>query len=215
MHVSKHLSVFVTFTTLGLFFGSGLLYAEDKKSAGSGDKAAKAEEKPASKPAAPDSAKAKSKVAFHAAQTDQDSIAVPSPPFSEGIFPCSECHEADDDVDLTPRKLEDEHDKLIFRHGSRDRWCFDCHNPKDRDKLRLASGRLVDFKRSYLLCGQCHGPKLRDWRAGVHGKRTGSWNGKKQYLLCVNCHNPHMPKFKPLKPKKRPRKPSEITYKKK
>ena len=88
--------------------------------------------------------------------------------------------------------------------------CRDCHNPKDRDKLRLASGRLVSFKRSYLLCGQCHGPKLRDWRAGVHGKRTGHWKGKKEYRLCVHCHVPHSPRFKQLKPKPRPRRPAEI-----
>ena len=50
------------------------------------------------------------------------------------------------------------------------------------------------------VCGQCHGDKYRDWKAGVHGKRTGYWNGKKQYLLCVHCHNPHQPHFKPLKP---------------
>ena len=32
--------------------------------------------------------------------------------------------------------------------------------------------------------------QYRDWKAGVHGKRTGEWDGRKDYLLCVNCHNP-------------------------
>jgi len=50
------------------------------------------------------------------------------------------------------------------------------------------------------LCGQCHGEKYRDWRVGVHGKRTGDWNGKKRYLLCAHCHNPHTPRFSPIKP---------------
>ena len=40
----------------------------------------------------------------------------------------------------------------------------------------------------------------RDWKAGDHGKRTGSWSGKKLYLLCANCHNPHSPHFKPIEP---------------
>ena len=56
--------------------------------------------------------------------------------------------------------------------------------------------------------------KLRDWRAGVHGKRTGSWNGQKQYLLCVNCHNPHSPHFQPLKPMPPPVPPSAIQARK-
>ena len=37
----------------------------------------------------------------------------------------------------------------------------------------------MSFAESYVLCGQCHGEKLRDWRAGVHGRRTGQWNGHK------------------------------------
>jgi len=45
-------------------------------------------------------------------------------------------------------------------------------------------------------CGQCHGDKYRDWRAGIHGKRVGQWDGEKSYFLCVNCHNPHSPGFK-------------------
>jgi hypothetical protein len=60
------------------------------------------------------------------------------------------------------------------------------------------------------LCGQCHGPKLRDWKLGIHGKRTGSWSGKKHYLLCVHCHDSHAPKFKPLKPMPPPTKPKDI-----
>jgi len=139
---------------------------------------------------------------------DKSAVPVPPPPFSEDIFPCSECHE-DMDPDPTVREL-DEHDNIKLHHGARRRWCFDCHNPNDRDKLRLANGDLVSFEESYILCGQCHGPKLRDWRAGVHGKRTGQWNGTKRYRLCVHCHNPHSPHFKPLKPRPRPRRPSEI-----
>jgi hypothetical protein len=45
---------------------------------------------------------------------------------------------------------------------------------------------------------------------GVHGKRTGSWSGKKQYLLCAHCHDPHQPHFKPLKPLPPPVRPADL-----
>jgi hypothetical protein len=140
---------------------------------------------------------------------------VPPPPFSEGIFPCSDCH-SDMDVNPKRRELEDEHVEIseMFNHASDQRWCLDCHNPDNRDVLRLANGDLVSFEESYNLCGQCHGTIFRDWKAGIHGKRTGEWNGKKQYRLCVQCHNPHSPKFKPIKPLPPPNNPLEIKYKK-
>jgi len=133
---------------------------------------------------------------------------VPPPPFTDGVFPCSDCHSTME-PDPTRRELS-MHDYIKLDHGPRERWCFDCHNPTDRDQLRLASGALVPFSESYRLCGQCHGDKYRDWRMGVHGKRTGSWNGKKQYLLCANCHNPHSPHFKPLAPLPPPIPPAQI-----
>jgi hypothetical protein len=140
---------------------------------------------------------------------------VPPPPFSEDIFPCSDCH-SDMEVNPERRELEDEHTEIsaMFNHASDQRWCLDCHNPDNRDVLRLASGNLVSFEESYYLCGQCHGTIFRDWKAGIHGKRTGEWNGKKQYRLCVHCHNPHNPRFKPLKPMPPPNNPLEIQYRK-
>jgi hypothetical protein len=138
-------------------------------------------------------------------------IAVPSPPFSEGVFPCSECHNPDGmKLNTTPRVLADAHDEIELRHDEKNRWCLDCHDAQKRDSLRFASGKRIGFGVSYKLCGQFHGEKLRDWKAGVHGKRTGEWNGEKQYLLCVNCHNPHSPRFKPLKPMPAPLSQEEI-----
>lgn len=128
---------------------------------------------------------------------------VAPPPFSDGVFPCSECHGKTDVVNRTPHPVEF-HEDIILRHDEKNRWCLDCHDAQNRDKLHLADGRLVDFTESYKLCGQCHGPTLRNWKAGEHGKRTGSWNGVKQYLLCASCHSPHSPGFKPLKPKPAP-----------
>ena len=137
---------------------------------------------------------------------------VPKPPFSKDIFPCTRCHDKPDDVNPTPRNLVAMHGDIKLAHGSREQWCYDCHNPTYRDKLRLAGGRLVSFEASYELCGQCHGEKLRDWRRGIHGRRIGCWNGQRQYLLCVNCHNPHAPKFKAMHPRPRPMRPSEIHF---
>jgi hypothetical protein len=147
--------------------------------------------------------------------TDTPKYFVPPPPFSEDIFPCSECHE-DMEANYQRRMLEDEHVEIseMFNHASEQRWCLDCHNPDNRDVLRLANGDLVSFEESYNLCGQCHGTIFRDWKAGIHGKRTGEWNGIKQYRLCVNCHNPHSPKYKPIKPLPPPNKPMEIKYRK-
>jgi hypothetical protein len=137
----------------------------------------------------------------------QEEIEVPPPPFSEGIFPCSDCHDPTLPVNTKRRPLSMAHQEIDLKHDVEHRWCLDCHSATDRDKLHLASGELVDFTESYKLCGQCHGDKYRDWRAGVHGRRSGNWDGHKTYLLCVNCHNAHSPAFKPLQPKPPPTRP--------
>jgi hypothetical protein len=87
-------------------------------------------------------------------------------------------------------------------------WCLDCHHAEDRNYLvPLSDGKAIKFEHSYLLCGKCHGTKYRDWRYGIHGRRTGYWNGEKTYYLCTSCHDPHSPKFKPLQPMPPPHKP--------
>jgi hypothetical protein len=138
-----------------------------------------------------------------------EEYAVEAPPFSEGTFPCTACH-ANFAPNPVKRELVDWHTEIIFNHDKENRWCLDCHDLNNRDSLKLASGRLLDFKESYKLCGQCHGEKLRDWKVGVHGKRTGEWNGKKEYLLCVHCHNPHSPKFQEITPEPPPMRQDSI-----
>ena len=114
---------------------------------------------------------------------------------------CKVCH---------TRILAPQHAAITLHHAEEQRDCFGCHDPADRDRLRLASGRTLPFENSYLLCGQCHGPKLRDWRDGLHGKRTGEWGGRRKYLLCVHCHTPHDPRIKPMHAEQRPPRPEEI-----
>ncbi len=135
-------------------------------------------------------------------------IQVPPPPLNEDTFPCSMCH-ADMETNLKRRELVDFHDDIILKHDEENRWCMACHDTENRDMLHSASGELIDFTESYKLCGQCHGPKLRDWEAGIHGRRTGQWNGEKQYLLCAHCHDPHSPKFQKMKPEPAPIKPGK------
>ena len=133
------------------------------------------------------------------------------PPFEDpDIFPCSECHNEDMPPDLERRELEYMHEEIVLRHDEEHRWCLDCHSADDRDHLRLANGTLVPFEESFRLCGQCHGTQFRDWRAGVHGRRTGDWNGDKLYLLCVHCHDSHQPQFKPIAPLAPPSEPGSM-----
>jgi hypothetical protein len=140
-------------------------------------------------------------------QTPGARVEVPPPPFSDGIFPCSACHNKDMPPNRRRRELADMHTDIVLKHDAEHRWCLDCHDADNRDRLHLASGEPVPFEESYRLCGQCHGEKYRDWRAGVHGRRVGQWDGAKQYLLCVHCHSPHQPHFKPMKPQPAPHPP--------
>lgn len=135
-------------------------------------------------------------------------VEVPPPPFSDGIFPCTGCHNTDMPPNRTRRALADMHTDIVLKHDEEHRWCLDCHDADNRDRLHLASGEPVPFEESYRLCGQCHGEKYRDWRAGVHGRRVGQWNGAKRYLLCVHCHSPHQPRFKPMAPQPAPARPA-------
>jgi hypothetical protein len=141
-----------------------------------------------------------------AASAPGKEFAVPAPPFTPGIFPCSECHK-EMKPNPTRRELKDEHADIVLNHAQGQRWCLDCHDITNRDRLRLVSGEKIGFEESFRLCGQCHGDKYRDWKVGVHGKRTGMWNGEKQYLLCVHCHNPHDPRYKPIPPMPPPTRP--------
>ncbi len=125
-------------------------------------------------------------------------IYVAPPPISSDYWPCSQCHGPQGEENPQRRVLTLEHTNIKLHHGNN--WCLNCHDYKNRDMLHLSDGTLIPFSQSEKLCGQCHGDIYRDWKLGIHGKRTGYWNGPKRYLLCVNCHWPHDPHFKPLKP---------------
>lgn len=115
---------------------------------------------------------------------------------------CAKCH----------KEIRDpQHKNIVLKHAEDQRGCLDCHSREDRDVLHLVNGTKVPFTESYKLCGQCHGPKLRDWKLGIHGKRTGLWDGAKEYLLCVHCHtNPHQPAYPAAVPEPPPMRPEDI-----
>ncbi len=141
--------------------------------------------------------------------TDQE-FPVPMKPLSKTITPCRACHGPEKDFPVNFKRREDllVHTNIKLNHGGVRLWCLDCHNPENRNYLLpLSDGKPIDFEHSYLLCGKCHGTKYRDWRYGIHGKRTGFWNGAKSYYLCVSCHDPHSPRFKPLTPMPPPKRP--------
>ena len=117
---------------------------------------------------------------------------VPRTPYL-ATYPCGlQCHD-DREPDPTPRELVSFHAGREIDHGPGLDWCGDCHSIDDPDRLHLLSGVPVGFDESDRICGQCHGPKHRDWEHGVHGLTTGGWIGTVSRRLCTACHNPHGP----------------------
>jgi hypothetical protein len=139
-------------------------------------------------------------------EPEPEPVLLPPPPVDDEYFPCDDCHEGEP-ADPLVREL-DEHDNIELRHG--DLWCLDCHDTDQRDLLHLSDASPVQMAESWRLCTRCHAKKIPDWRAGVHGKRTGYWRGPKEYWSCVVCHNPHSPLFKSLEPKPPPLPAGEI-----
>ena len=147
----------------------------------------------------------------HGAPSNRPFVKPRPVPLMKSCVACHKEREAPVECATCHREIRDrQHKAIVLHHAEKQRGCLDCHNPDDRDTVRLANGTKLPFEESYLLCGQCHGPKLRDWRLGLHGKRTGFWNGAKRYLLCVHCHNPHSPRYPSMVAQERPKRPEEI-----
>ncbi len=118
-------------------------------------------------------------------------------------FPCSRCH-AGLAANPTERKLTEFHTQKVANHGTQGGWCYRCHTKDNIDRLHLADGTLIGFDEAYELCGSCHGDKLRDWKAGIHGLTTGFWLGDRLRRSCPNCHDPHSPLFALMTPERAP-----------
>jgi formate-dependent nitrite reductase cytochrome c552 subunit len=121
---------------------------------------------------------------------------------------CSTCHTTrlPDHQNKSVKTLDEFHSGMAFSHGTVS--CLSCHNPGDYDSLQLADGSRVDFTDVMTLCGQCHGPQMKDYEHGVHGGLNGYWDltrGPQQKNNCVDCHNPHAPQFPRMQPTFRPK----------
>jgi len=110
-------------------------------------------------------------------------------------------------------------DAMNLQHGKGGIWCLDCHDAKNRKMLMDNFDNLISFNQPQKLCGKCHGSIYRDWRAGIHGKRTGQWqsDGKKRWFVCTECHNPHdvqqgdmLSGFQPIEPETAPLLPKGV-----
>ncbi len=121
---------------------------------------------------------------------------------------CSTCHTTrpQNHQNKTVKSLDEFHGGMTFSHGTVS--CLSCHNPADYDSLQLADGSRVEFTDVMTLCGQCHGPQMRDYEHGVHGGLNGYWDltrGPQQKNNCVDCHNPHAPQFPKMQPTFKPK----------
>ncbi len=159
----------------------------------------------------------------HGAYETEEAVIKPREPALKS-FECIECHDGDSvpvPEDKKPRALEEHQDiienSLQMMHGRGAIWCLDCHSAKNRNKLVDHQGNEISFDQPQKLCGSCHGTIYNDWRAGIHGKRTGSWvtGGKKRWWLCTECHSPHAvqaDRFNPLKPEPAPALPRGMDH---
>jgi len=131
---------------------------------------------------------------------------------------------------------KEKYEKLVLdwdrsKHSKNSVTCDKCHggNPKGQNVGEAKNVDTTNFRviktpleklshdevptAAFAYCGQCHGTQFRDWRSGIHGKRTGYWNGEKEYWICIRCHNPHNTKFQKIAPKPAPMAPHMIKFK--
>jgi hypothetical protein len=115
------------------------------------------------------------------------------------FYPCMNCH-AKKKPNPEPRKLVLTPHPAALKHGKGRFWCLTCHQLKDRNQLHTLAGDPVSFDDAYLVCGQCHFNRQKDWYYGGHGKRQANWRGERVIYDCTFCHDPHDPTIKPRAP---------------
>lgn len=147
---------------------------------------------------------------FISNNTVRDPLKLPQTQQAGFTYNCNNCHRNITPSKI-PKKLMAAHREIIMEHGVNNR-CLNCHQEKNRERLKDINGNEVLFSQSEKVCQQCHGPKYRDWDIGVHGRPNGYWDKSKGQesvkATCVACHNPHTPKFKPMEPAPAPVKES-------
>lgn len=124
-------------------------------------------------------------------------------------YSCQECHRHLDTSRPTRGQAQSEHRDIVLEHGRNDR-CYNCHHRENRNALVDHDGGEIGYDDVPKLCGKCHGTLYRDWEAGTHGRRGGSWKPEspdRTRLACNACHDPHAPRFGALAPAPPPRHP--------
>lgn len=109
-------------------------------------------------------------------------------------YPCKKCHQHVD-PNLEKPRFKPTHSELRLKHMDGIDRCYLCHDSKEVTKLRLLTGGTTTIDKAHVLCGQCHGEKLRDWKRNLHGKQIGNWMGYRQKLTCCDCHDAHAPTY--------------------
>lgn len=125
-------------------------------------------------------------------------------------FDCYLCHDEEKKIELKFDDagniiLPEEHEDIVMGHGThgRNNDCFHCHDQDKLTHLQARDGEPLPMDQSTQLCGSCHGPTMRDWIFGSHGRTSGYWDRRKgevTKLDCVNCHDPHSPQFPSREP---------------
>jgi len=120
-------------------------------------------------------------------------------------YPCTSCHEG---VTLMADRIPDAHRNIQPLHPSTTgATCSTCHVSEAVERLHVPGEGSTTMDHAYRLCAECHSPQVRDWAAGVHGKRLEGWSGRRVLMNCADCHDPHSPGLAPRIPYPGPRLP--------
>jgi formate-dependent nitrite reductase cytochrome c552 subunit len=170
---------------------------------------------PGDRPMYPEAADARSFIGSNKARSPRFAPVYKRRITSPTAYECDDCHRNF----LEPysvgkqRDIIGEHTQITFDHGE-ENLCFNCHNREKREVLKAVDGSELPFSRALELCITCHGPRYRDWKLGIHGKMSGSWDPARSSgntrLNCLECHDPHSPGHHDMAPAPAPAHPGPV-----
>jgi hypothetical protein len=91
-----------------------------------------------------------------------------------------------------------EHPGISPAHGKREISCHSCHDINNHNYLIKSRSLPATFEDSSPVCANCHRERFRDWKRGLHGKRSGGWALPKTQYQCIDCHAPHHVSFEKM-----------------
>jgi hypothetical protein len=122
---------------------------------------------------------------------------------------CNLCHMTKSAKFISKKKQTRlEHSQVEAKHGRKTLECNFCHDKNNHNFLNSTPKFPASFANPSPVCQRCHSEIFRDWKRGIHGKRTGGWQGsERQQFHCIECHNAHSVKFKDMVAKPAPVRP--------